>query len=229
MPGPERKWIAARIAFGVLGFTGLLTAIGCNGEHRSTEPEAEPIRQADPLIPPGNSNARANLPGQNNIEPSTGISSPKPENSADKRFLSEGDEVPDYVLYDLDGKEVNLGSYLGEGPVVLGIFMIGPPVTQGAPKVIEEIGPGLQGDNIGFLNVAVSSFSGDVRQYVEENGSYGTVLMDFSPTSELARMLGVDNIPGYVIIDRDGRIARVIDSPIAKKQLSDTIQQVIAQ
>jgi peroxiredoxin len=114
-----------------------------------------------------------------------------------------GKPVPFFTLPDLEGRQVALADLLAEGRELLLFFS--DPGCHACNPLLPEVGRRQREAGEGPLPVVMSLGEADVNRVKAAEHGLGLVLLqeDF----ELARALGVNGMPGAVLIDHDGRIA----------------------
>jgi peroxiredoxin len=126
-----------------------------------------------------------------------------PRSSHPSQPIHAGKPAPFFTLPDLDGRQVGLADLLAEGRELLLFFT--DPGCHACNPVLPEVGRRQRDPGEGPLPVVMSLGDADVNRVKAAEHGLGLVLLqeDF----DLARALGVNGMPGAVLIDRDGRIA----------------------
>ncbi|MBI1306447.1 MAG: redoxin domain-containing protein [Bacteroidetes bacterium] len=122
------------------------------------------------------------------------------------KLKSEPLAAPDFSLMSITGEEVSLHDFLGK--IVYLYFWS----TTCAPCVKEfpfaaELQSKFAKEDVIFLYVALESDREKVKKFVEYIGGHGIYLI--APkgfVSDVAKDYGVNSIPRYYVIDRDGKI-----------------------
>lgn len=140
---------------------------------------------------------------------------------------SVGQAAPNFTSYDLQGKKVSLSDF-GSRPVLLTFWATWCTVCK------DEL-PGLQAlqgrySASGFTVLAVNyrETSNDrMRQYLAGiNVSLQSVI---DPSGSIASAYGVDvGLPVNVLIDRTGRVAKIMIGAVSTAALETAIQGVVA-
>ena len=120
--------------------------------------------------------------------------------------IAVGTKAPVIAVHDLDGKSVDLGTYLGKKPVLFQFWASWCPVCKGLlPKleaVEREFGNGVV--KIG-INITVNDSKEKARRYLERHRPPFLALYDDQGVS--ARAYDVPTTGFIVIVDRSGKVA----------------------
>jgi len=120
--------------------------------------------------------------------------------------LSVGDRAPRVAVHDLEGKPVNLGSYIGSKPVFLEFWATWcESCRELMPRV--RAAHAAYGSKVEFLgiNVTVNETPAAVSQYMDTHDPGFRTLYDDEGTS--TRAYRVPATSYVVIIDRSGKVA----------------------
>ncbi|MCB4755620.1 MAG: TlpA family protein disulfide reductase [Elusimicrobia bacterium] len=124
---------------------------------------------------------------------------PKPPAKTPRRY-----KAPDFEVRDLEGKKVTLSML--KGKVVFLEFWATwcPPCILSAPKV-EEMVQAYKGKKVEFLSLSVDTNETAVRRFVKRMELTSHVAM--AADSYVQEKYGVQGIPAFFLIDKEGYIA----------------------
>lgn len=132
----------------------------------------------------------------------------------------------DFTVYDKDGNEVTLSSFLGE-PVVLNFWASWCPPCKGEMPEFEKVYAEL-GDKINFLIVDMvdgqMETKADGEKYITDNNFTFPVYYDTDQNA--ANAYKVTSIPRTLIINKDGYIESLSVGGISEKTLREKISAV---
>jgi len=135
-------------------------------------------------------------------------SSSNSNNTTSNQATSDRQVAPDFSWKDTNGNVVKLSDL--KGSVVLLDFWATwcGPCRMTIPHV-EAIYEKYQGKNVKVIGINLDQ--GDiskVQQFIQQNGMKYLVVTD--PNGKVSSLYGVDSIPRFFIIDKNGRIAKMI-------------------
>lgn len=133
----------------------------------------------------------------------------------DKDELKVGDKAPDFKLPDANGKFYSLSDYYGKNPVVL--YFYPKASTPGCTKQacgIRDDWSKFEKNGIQVFGVSVDSKEA-IKKFIDEYGLNFPLLSD--KEKKVCKSYGVLNLLGFAkrvtfIIDKEGRIAHIIDN-----------------
>jgi hypothetical protein len=114
-----------------------------------------------------------------------------------------GTPVPSFALPDLSGREVGLDELLAEGRELLLTFS--DPGCHACNPVLPEVARLQREPGEGPLPVVMSLGDPEINRVKASEHGLERVLIQ--PDFDLARLLGVNGMPGAVLVDREGRVA----------------------
>jgi peroxiredoxin len=133
-------------------------------------------------------------------------------------LIEVGAAAPDFTLRDQDGEKVSLSDYRGRK--VLLVFYPGDfsPTCSDQLSIYQEVKPELAEQGVELVGISVDSFFSH-KAFQEKLGIDTTLLSDFEPKGEVARLYGSYFEPlGFanrtlVLVDEDGTVAWAYESP----------------
>lgn len=140
-----------------------------------------------------------------------------------KKVVKEGDQAPNFVLTDLNGKKHQLSDYKGQGVLLNFWGTWCPPCKKEMPalneayKTFED-----KGVQVISINIAQSDF--EVRDFVS---SYGLDFpMTIDQTKSVMRAYNVDQLPATFLIDSKGEIKRILTYGITEKEFKQYMESI---
>jgi peroxiredoxin len=124
------------------------------------------------------------------------------------KLLAPGSRAPDFRLPRLDGGKTALQEILANGPALIAFFKTTCPVCQLTFPFLERI------HKAGTLPVyAVSQDDAkDTREFNRQFGLAFPTLLDTGRSGfPVSNAFGISSVPTTFLIERDGRISRVIE------------------
>ncbi len=110
----------------------------------------------------------------------------------------------DFILPDLNGKEVMLSQYKNKQPVLLVFWTIWCPYCRQQLNKLKEKSTELEKAGIQLLAINVAEADYKVADFAQRFGIKYTILLDKNSTA--ADAFGLLGVPTYVLIDQQGRI-----------------------
>jgi len=140
--------------------------------------------------------------------------------------IAVGSAAPVVTVHDLDGKSVDLGSYIGKQPVVLEWWATWCELCEAMlPRV--KAAHATYGDRVAFvgINVTVNQTPARVRKYLAEHRPPFHTLYDDRGTS--IRAYSVPSTSFIAIVSREGKV--VYTGTGAEQDLDSALRQVTAR
>ncbi len=127
-------------------------------------------------------------------------------------FSSQGEDVwkssieelaPDFVLKDLDGKEVRLADYRGK-VVLLAFSTTWCPHCRKMPPYLNELRREYGDSGLVIFNIDIQEPVKKVRSYAARHNIKYSVLLD--EKAETAMAYNVKGVPSLILVDKEGTI-----------------------
>lgn len=141
----------------------------------------------------------------------------------DVQLLKIGDNAPDFSLVDLNGETHKLSDYKGQG-VLLNFWgtWCKPckkemPAINNQYKQFKDQGVQILGINIAQSNLEVSS-------YADKLGVEFPIAID--KTKSVMRAYNVDPLPTTVLIDKDGKIVKIITGEMTETDIEKYLKSI---
>ncbi|WP_077615613.1 thiol-disulfide oxidoreductase ResA [Caenibacillus caldisaponilyticus] len=142
----------------------------------------------------------------------------------DKQNIDVGDQAPDFALKTLDGKEVKLSDFRGQGVLLNFWGSWCDPCKEEMPYINEVYEKHLK--NVKILAVNIQESPVVVRGFFERYGLKFTTVLDRD--GAVTRAYHIGPIPTTFLIDKNGRIVKKItggmDSPEAVEKNLKLVQ-----
>jgi thiol-disulfide isomerase/thioredoxin len=140
--------------------------------------------------------------------------------------LAPGRMAPDFTLRDLNGKKVSLSDFRGK-VVYLDFWAswCGPCIAEmpHAKKLKERFA----GKDVVFLYVSIDDSEEDWRSGVEDNEMSGVLLYSEGFRSETPQAYGIEGIPNYFLVNRDGTINLPNPGRPSSEEIDDQINAAL--
>ncbi len=137
-----------------------------------------------------------------------------------------GDPAPDFDVQDLDGAALKLSALRGK-VVVLNFWFIACPPCRAEMPALNQLVQHFEGREVVFIGFAADP-SDALRDFLQTHEFEYQVVPDATPIAELYVVRGA---PTHVVIDQDGRFAKIVYGAIGDVQtaLEEPISPVTAE
>ncbi|MEC2075732.1 thiol-disulfide oxidoreductase ResA [Metabacillus fastidiosus] len=142
---------------------------------------------------------------------------------ANKEKVKVGDEVPDFVLTDLNGQKHQLSEYRGKG-VFLNFWgtwckpcELEMPYMENQYNYYKNHGVEVLAVNVAESNVAVQSF-------VTRNNLSFPILLD--KDKQVLDGYGVGPLPTTFLIDKNGKVVDIVTSTMTERAVRDYMEKI---
>ncbi|REJ31767.1 MAG: hypothetical protein DIU83_11185 [Bacillota bacterium] len=131
--------------------------------------------------------------------------------------------APDFAVYDLEGRVVQLSDFRGEKPVFINFWATWcPPCMREMPEMQRLYAA--RGDEFEILAVNFLEHRPQVIPWVEEYGLEFPILMDV--TGEVSSRYGVWSYPTSVFIDKDGIVRGRFVGELSYQMMEDFVDAI---
>ncbi|MDR4888766.1 thiol-disulfide oxidoreductase ResA [Fredinandcohnia sp. QZ13] len=141
-----------------------------------------------------------------------------------KDKVAVGDMAPDFVVTDLNGNEHHLSEYRGEKGVFLNFWGTWcEPCQREFPYIdtyYQEYKD--QGVEVIAINVGEPKFS--VNNFIKKYDLSFPVAIDKG--NQLLNAYGIDPLPTTLLIDKDGKVVKIITGEMTSKMVRDYMEQI---
>ncbi|AXI31244.1 thiol-disulfide oxidoreductase ResA [Priestia aryabhattai] len=142
---------------------------------------------------------------------------------ADKQKVSVGDEAPDFILRDVDGKTHQLSEYKGKGVFLNFWGTWCKPCKQEMPAMEKQYAAyKKQGVEILAVNVAETNIA--VEQFAKQYGLSFPILMD--KDSQVLGAYGIDPLPTTFLIDKNGKIVDSFIGGLEESKIKEYMEEI---
>lgn len=143
---------------------------------------------------------------------------------APKERVTVGDEAPDFVLTDLNGKTHKLSDYRGKGVFLNFWGTWCKPCEQEMPDM-SELYPEFKAKGVEILAVNVNEQKLNVENFVNRYGLKFPVVIDQGDQLRIA--YGVDPLPTTFLVDKDGKITNVITGTMSHDMIKQHLTSIM--
>ncbi|MBM3459772.1 MAG: TlpA family protein disulfide reductase [Armatimonadetes bacterium] len=119
-----------------------------------------------------------------------------------------GDPAPPVAGPTVDGKQVSIQDYRGKAGVVLNIYVNFCPICRREFPHLKRLAQEYAGKGVQVIAVSLESQKGQAQKWSKEFGIPFPVIYD--KQQKVAQMFGLKATPLNVVIDRDGKIVRIM-------------------
>lgn len=153
----------------------------------------------------------------------------KPEEDLVKNLpvgLEVGMRAPDFLLKDLDGKEMSLAEQRGR-VVMLNFWAIGCPYCRAEMPDMQQVFSELQPEGFTILAVNINDSPEETAAFMRRHGYTFPVLIDENWQASI--LYEAYSIPKSFLIDRRGVIRHVVYGPVSADVLSNLVKELLAE
>jgi thiol-disulfide isomerase/thioredoxin len=158
--------------------------------------------------------------------PQNSAAGTSPESTSGKE--TEPKKALDFVVYDINGKEVRLSDFEGT-PVVLNFWASWCPPCKGEMPYFNKVSEEYPEDKLKFLMVDMVDGQRETvetgKKYVEDNKFTFTVLYDTK--QDAAITYGVRSIPSTLFISKDGFVEAGVEGALDEETLRHGIDMIV--
>lgn len=141
----------------------------------------------------------------------------------DKQLVGIGDEAPNFVLTDLNGKEVEFDSYQGKG-VFLNFWGTWCKPCEKEMPYIENQYKAFKDQGVEVLAVNVGEPELSVKNFVQRKGLTFPVVID--EDLEVLEAYGVNPLPTTFLVDKDGKIVDIITGQLTEELIQSHMERI---
>lgn len=139
------------------------------------------------------------------------------------QLVKAGDDAPDFILKDMDGKTHQLSDYKGQGVLLNFWGTWCPPCKEEMPALNNSYNKYKdQGVQVISINIAQSDF--EVKNFVNEYKLDFPVTIDESKS--VMRTYNVDQLPATFLIDAEGEIKKILTYGITESEFDENMESI---
>lgn len=140
-----------------------------------------------------------------------------------KKVVKEGDQAPNFVLTDLNGKKHQLSDYKGQG-VLLNFWGTWCPPCKKEMPALNEAYKAFEDKGVQVISINIAQSDFEVRDFVS---SYGLDFpMTIDQTKSVMRAYNVDQLPATFLIDSNGKIKCILTYGITEKEFKQYMESI---
>ena len=140
--------------------------------------------------------------------------------------MKEGESAPDFTLPALDGSEISLSDYRGQGVMLMFWGTWCGYCVQEMP-LITKMADDYGSDDFSILSIAINDRPGHLRKFLESMKNEG-VAIDFpillDPKGALKKDYKLQGVPYFVFINGEGTITQSYVGEVGESYLREAIE-----
>ena len=141
----------------------------------------------------------------------------------DKQLVGKGDKAPNFVLTDLNGKEIEFEQYRGKG-VFLNFWGTWCKPCEKEMPYIEHQYKAFKDQGVEVLAVNVGEPDLSVKNFVERKGLTFPVVID--KNLEVLEAYGVNPLPTTFLVDKNGEIVDIITGQLTEELVKSYMERI---
>jgi peroxiredoxin len=154
------------------------------------------------------------------------LTDPRAGDAQGQGYVQVGLPAPDFTLGTLDGGEVSLSDFRGQGVLINFWATWCGPCRIEMPEIVRAYEAHSDtGFTVLAVNLTDQDALEDVQAFVEEFGMTFPVLLDSN--GEISRLYGLLGLPMSVFVDREGRIARIYIGLMSGEQIDEFVGEIL--
>jgi peroxiredoxin len=142
---------------------------------------------------------------------------------SDKSILHVGDQAPNFILSDLDGNEVELDSFRGEGVFLNFWGTYCPPCEKEMPAIQRQYDE-YKDQKIEVIAVNLGETTFVVNNFIERKGLTFPVLLD--QKKDLVDVYDIGVLPVTFLINRDGEIIDRVTGELNDQVIRNMMEKI---
>ncbi|WP_458412632.1 thiol-disulfide oxidoreductase ResA [Schinkia sp. CFF1] len=141
----------------------------------------------------------------------------------EKQLVGIGDKAPNFVLKDLNGKEIEFDSYRGKG-VFLNFWGTWCKPCEREMPYIENQYKQFKDQGVEVLAVNVGEPELSVQKFIDRKGLTFPVVID--KDLEVLEAYGVNPLPTTFLVDKDGKIVDIITGQLTEELVKNHMERI---
>lgn len=144
-----------------------------------------------------------------------------------KQLLAPGKPAPQFTLKDVDGRLISLSDFKGKYVFIDFWQTLCPRSRRELPHYL-KLHEDYKNENIAFVSISVNEDENVWRNYVKQKKNVGVSLRaEKYFASEVYKSYQVPGLPGFVIIDKEGKIIDPFAAKPSSKEIRETLDQIL--
>lgn len=141
----------------------------------------------------------------------------------EKTLVGKGDVAPNFILTDLQGKEIEFDSYRGKG-VFLNFWATYCKPCEKEMPYMEKLYQVYKDQGIEILAIDAAEPKLSVQKFAERKGLTFPIVID--ENTEVLEAYGVNPIPTTFLIDKDGEIIDIITGTMSEETIKNHMERI---
>ncbi|WP_018921583.1 thiol-disulfide oxidoreductase ResA [Salsuginibacillus kocurii] len=141
---------------------------------------------------------------------------------AEATSLSEGEQAPNFALYNMEGERVELADYEGKGVFLNFWGTYCPPCEEEMPYMENQYAE--YGDEVEILAVNVGEPELTVDRFVNRHNLTFPILMD--ENRDVLDHYGIRPLPTTFLIDEDQEIVEIITGGMTESHIEEYMERI---
>ncbi|RPJ96766.1 thiol-disulfide oxidoreductase ResA [Rummeliibacillus sp. TYF005] len=141
----------------------------------------------------------------------------------DVQLLKIGDNAPDFSLVDLNGETHKLSDYKGQGVLLNFWGTWCKPCKKEMPAINNQYKQ-FKNQGVQILGINIAQSNLEVSSYADKLGVEFPIAID--KTKSVMRAYNVDILPTTVLIDKDGKIVKIITGEMTETDIEKYLKSI---
>ena len=141
----------------------------------------------------------------------------------DVQLLKIGDNAPDFSLVDLNGETHKLSDYKGQGVLLNFWGTWCKPCKKEMPAINNQYKQ-FKNQGVQILGINIAQSNLEVSSYADKLGVEFPIAID--KTKSVMRAYNVDPLPTTVLIDKDGKIVKIITGEMTETDIEKYLKSI---
>jgi len=139
------------------------------------------------------------------------------------QLLKVGDDAPNFSLVDLNGNTHKLSDYKGQG-VLLNFWGTWCQACKKEMPAINDQYKQFKGQGVQILGINIAEPNLGVSSFTDKLGIEFPILLD--KTKSVMRVYNVDPLPTTVLVNKDGKIAKIITGEMTETDIKKYLTSI---
>ncbi|MGE7928358.1 thiol-disulfide oxidoreductase ResA [Lysinibacillus xylanilyticus] len=138
-------------------------------------------------------------------------------------LIAVGSQAPDFTLVDLNGEKHKLSDYKGQGVFLNFWGTFCPPCEKEMPAINRQYQV-FKDQGVQTLSVNIAQTDFEVQSFVDRHKLTFPVVID--KTKSVMTAYNVGNLPATLLIDPDGKVAKIITGELTEEKIASYMELV---